>query len=127
MERDFEYFQIVYPKIIETLKLVAASSEIQLSLFPRNVDITGEIADLAEDAVRYSKILTENKYLTQEQFNKIKKLDDIFENFNKEDWTILSLQNSTNWKMTREFAMNILQLFSVEYTKPNLYWIRDIN
>lgn len=120
MKCNFEYFQMVYPKIIEIIRLASAPSTIQLSFFYKNVDVTWEIADTIEEAVRYSIILAENDFITQEQLNKI------FDNFDGDNWTILSVHNSINWEKVREFAKETLEVFSVEYAVPNLYWIKEI-
>jgi hypothetical protein len=127
MKCNFEYYQMVYPKIIEAIRLAAAPSKIQESLFPQNDDPTGEIADTVEEAARYSRILTDNSYLSQEQFEKIEALDNLFESFIGEDWTVLSMHNSTKWAYVRDFAMDTLHMLSVEYAAPNLYWIREIH
>lgn len=123
MNCDFEFFEMVYPKIVETIRLIATPSEIQLSLFPQNVNPAQEIVESAEDAVRYSRILTEKNLLSEDQFKKIETLYTIFD---EEEYTPISILNSTTWEKAREFARIILQMFSIQYAVPNLYWVRNV-
>lgn len=123
MNYDFEFFDMVYPKIVEIIRLIATPSEIQLSLFPQNVNPAETIFESAEDAVRYSRILNENNLFTEEL---LKKIETLYTFFNREECTTDSIQNSSNWEKAREFAMVVLQMLSIQYAIPNLYWVRNI-
>jgi hypothetical protein len=121
------YFQLVYPKIIEVLRLAAAEPEIQNKMFPERDFPPEEIGFLVEHAKMMANILYKNRYIEKEQLDSIIKLDQKFEHFEKNEWTISSMYNSTNWQDSRLLALQTLQKFSVDKAMPNLYWYRSVS
>ena len=103
------YFQLVYPKIIEVLRLTAAEPEIQNKVFPKTEFPPEEIAFLVEHAKLMANTLYENGYIEKKQLDSITKLDQRFEHFEKNEWTIDSMYNSTNWHASRTLALQNLK------------------
>ena len=125
--KKFAYFQMVYPKIIETLRLVAAPPEVQLTAFPAVVYPPDEIADFVEAAVLMAREILEIDYLTQEQFDSITLIESAFQAFSMEEWEVEALRESESWEETRRLARQALDSLSVEYAKPNIYWYAILN
>jgi hypothetical protein len=126
MKCDFEYYQMVFPKIIEAIRLAGAPYSVQVSLFPRNLNPAYEIADFVEDALRYSRILYESSFISHRQLTEIEFLNSQFDNFVDEVWNEKSLLNSECWEDLRNSAKSALKVFSTEYATPILYWVKDI-
>lgn len=123
---DFIYYQIVYPKIIETLRLVAAPSKIQLSTMSASICPPDEISEILEHACMMAKVLLKKNSITQEQYSSIEVIDNNFKNFPKGDWTIKAMKQSDNWDTVRELANKSLKEFSTSYAIPNIYWYKTI-
>lgn len=123
MKCDFSYYQMVYPKIIEGIRLVASPPETQTILFPKILLAPYEIADLFEEIIIYASILEKNNYITSQQLFCLKEIKNVFQRFTEQEWSIEMLCSSPNWASTRKLAEKALRRFDVEYAKPNLYWI----
>lgn len=123
-KNSYAYFQLVYPKIIEVLRLAAANPEIQNEVFPESEFPPEEIAFLVEHAKMMANILYENGYIDKAPFDSINKLDQRFECFEKGEWTIDSMFISTNWQDARTIALKALKELSVDMSIPNLYWYK---
>jgi len=121
-KNSFIYFQLVYPKIIETIRLVASSPKEQISAFSKTENPPEEIGDLVEMATLMAQSLCNSGFISNEKFNAVRTIDEKFTNFPKQQWTIEALKNSKEWEDVRESAKNVLKIFSIEYAKPNLYW-----
>ena len=110
------------PKIIEILRLVAADPESQTEAFPKTEFPPEEIGFLVEHARMMARVLYKYGFIHKEKMEIVVKIDEAFERFEKSEWTIASMYQSANWQSSRNLALMALQTFSVEPTKPNLYW-----
>lgn len=118
-----KYLELLHSKVIETLKLVAAKPEIQENLFDDSIDVPEEIAFTFEELLIYSKILMENGYIKENEYQELLRIDKYFEKIPIEDYTINALYNSNSWYELRNMSLRLLKIFKVEYSSPNLFWI----
>lgn len=119
------YFQLAYPKIIETLRLAASEPLIQEKSFLKTESPPEEVSFLVEHAKMMSTVLYKNGYISKSQLDSIIKLDEQFECFEKEDWTVSAMHKSKNWQITRKLGMQCLYEFSADKAIPNLYWYKE--
>lgn len=119
---DFTYFQLVYPKIIESVRLAASSPEIQLLAFSESVFVPDEIGDTIEHAAMMARALMKMGYITKEQFDSVEIIDRKFDEFTQADWSVDAMCRADNWEVTRSLAKEALERFSVAYAIPNIYW-----
>lgn len=118
-----KYYKTVYPKIIEALRLVAAPPEIQLSSLPRYVHKPDEVALTFEEVMVYAKIILDNHFLTDELYERLLEIDELFNGFGKDEWTEEAMYQSGTWEVVRNKANDTLKKFGEDYAAPNLYWI----
>ena len=121
---DFMYFQLTYPKIIETIRLSASPADIQIRALPKDEYPPEEIPYLIENASLMAEQLYKNKFISENEFMSIKKIDQTFESFDKSEYTLEKLNESANWDYIRDLSTKSLQFFSVGYAFPNIYWYR---
>lgn len=121
-----DYLNVLYLKIIEALRLVAAPAEVQTSLLPDFVCKPDEVALTFDETIVYAKILLENNFISEEQFNGLVKMNCNFDNFTQKDWTIDSMSHADSWKQSRESAKEALKVFKEKYATPNLFWIHYV-
>lgn len=123
---SFVYFQLVFPKIIETIRLAAAPPEDQIAAFSVSEFPPEEVPFLVEHATLMSKNLNNKGFLSLEKLISVTHIDEKFNNFSKNDWTIEAMKNAESWKSVRRIALMALKTFNVSYATPNLYWIVDM-
>ena len=120
------YYFIVYPKIIETIRLAAAPYADQIDVMSKHNIYTEDIESLVEHACMMSKIINKNGFITNEQYNSIKELHKKFDDFLDSEWETDSMEYSDNWNELRILGKKALDEFSVQYARANIYWVFDI-
>jgi hypothetical protein len=123
MRIDENYYKLVYPKIIEALRLAAAPAKEQLSSLPEYVCKADEVALIFEEIFTYAKIVMENNFLSDNLYNHLLEIDNLFSEFGKDEWTEEAMHKSKVWELVRNKARGALKEFDEVYTVPNLFWI----
>ncbi len=117
----------IYNKLIQSLRLVASSSEIQISSLPDFVNVADEIALTYNEA--YMTIHLIDDKITPGIMKMLDALDKLFEKMSEDKslWNIESLKNNELWIKSRELGRLILTELKEEYISPNLNFIDWIN
>jgi len=122
LDESRQIYLLVFPQIIELLRLLASPFEVQVSVFPDNEFPPDEIADEIDYKCFVSETLFKNNFISTAQYNNIKTISEKTKSFCKEEWSIEAMGKSSDWVYIRALASDALKEFGVEYTKPNLYW-----
>lgn len=116
--------------MIESLRLLAASCEDQISSLPSYASVD-ELGLIFEDCYLFADQLLKYHLLTEEQFNDLKNLNMLLDNMSNEGnenlWTYKSLQNNHKWKCVRQISKHILESLNEPIVKPDLFWIEFIS
>lgn len=115
-----------YSKFLETIKLVASSPDVQLSIIPKQACRPDEIAFCLEEIMPLLDGFLEKNVITKEVASVIRNIDQIFLSFCKEDWTETSLIFSEKWNRVRGLALEALEMMGEKAEIPDLFWICDI-
>ncbi len=118
--------QNFYRMMVETLRLLAAPAEMQVTLFPSFVDIPGEVAQLSDDVcylleqIRVAGLVS----ATQEaEFRAISKLfNEMADDGPAGLWTIDAMEKAPEWSAIRERSQLLLVNLGKCSRAPNLYW-----
>lgn len=118
----------LYNTLLQALKLVASSSNVQISVFPNFVNIPDEIALIYNDAYLMLPQLQNQNLISEEALEILRKIDELFEEMSKDFslWTLDKLENNKNWKLSRELAHSALKALHESYDNPNLNFIQWI-
>lgn len=125
-KKDFNYFQLVYPKIIETIRLVASSPETQIAVFDKDIFPPDEIAEIVEHTTMMANVLLNEGYIDFKQFQSLDAINREFDRFLQSDWTLDALRDGEHWATLRELGKVALREFKIEYALPNLYWFSKL-
>ena len=120
------YYMLAYPKIIETIRLAAAPYADQIDVMSKHNIYTEDVELFVEHACMMSKIINQNGFITNEQYNSIKELHKKFDDFLDSEWETDSMEYSDNWNELRILGKKALDEFSVQYARANIYWVFDI-
>lgn len=115
-----------YMKVIETLRLLAAPAETQLSKIPPQACRADEIAFCLEEIIPECKELFKKKIISSEVCQSIFAMDNFFLTFKKEDWTDQAVTMSDKWEKLRHMARDTLEKTGEACNDPNLFWVRDV-
>lgn len=115
-----------YHKLIETIKLVAAPADVQLSAIPAQACRPDEIAFCVEEILPLLSTLEAQRIISGTIAENVKKIDRMFLSFEQQDWTEDALMRSPKWEKVRTMAMNVLKLTGEKAETPNLFWVKDI-
>jgi len=115
-----------YRKLLETLRLLAAPADIQLSQFPEMACRPDEIAFTLEEIVPLLSYLCQSSFITREVERKVKYIDNLFLTFSKSDWQENELYSSYKWQQVRNLANEILLKMGECWEIPNLFWISNL-
>lgn len=110
-------------KIIEVIRLLASSSEIQLRLFPDKVEKSDEIYFTFDEIASY---VDKSNLINSSIILGIKELYRAFDNVGNSLWNDEAVTSSAEWETIRIIANNILSENDIVYKIPRLYWIKDI-
>lgn len=110
----------IYKKLIESLKLVASSANIQTKSLPQFVVITDEIALTYHDAFLMLPQL--KNMIPIAVIDKLQKLDCLFDEMSEFEslWSIESLKEHVCWEECRALAKESLDALGVKYSEPDL-------
>ena len=122
------YFQLIYPKIIETIRLSASEPEIQIDAFPKEEFPPEEIGYLVEHALIMATELEKFGFISKSQLDSLAVINHHYDALDKSNWSIEGLMKSKDWEKIRILSAQSLNSFDVAYAEPNLYWcnITDI-
>jgi len=111
-------------RLIESLQLLAADHDVQLSSLPDFVNATSEIVSTFDECLLIIVPLIKGEVINDEQAAKIREIDQELGRMDedKELWTDLALQNDPRWEEVRSRAKELLFLFGEKQSRPNLYW-----
>lgn len=115
-----------YQKFIETMKLVAAPADVQLSVIPTQACRPDEIAFCVEEILPLLPTLEAQQIISGTVAENVKEIDRMFLSFERQDWTEDALLHSPKWENVRTMAANVLKLTGEKAEPPHLFWIRDI-
>ena len=115
--------KLVYKKVVEVLRLAAASADIQLSQFPDETCRPDEVALTYDEVVSSAQILVDNNIITSGTYSMILELNEMYSKYEVNDWTENAMYTSRNWAKTRAVAAKILQNMEVAWQPPNLFWL----
>ncbi len=111
--------------LLQALRLVASSSNVQISVMPNFVNIPEEIALIYNDAYLTLTQLQNQNLIPKEALEILKKIDELFEKMSKDPslWTLDILENDKNWRLSRDLDKSVLKSLHERYDKPNLDFI----
>ena len=118
---------LLYRQTLEVIKLAAAPADIQLDQFPSQVCRPDEVAFTIDEIVGHIDLLVDNNMILEKTAKRIKRLNNFYSTFNKQDWTEKAMSTSENWEKTRRLAKEIMYDSDLNFEIPNLFWIKDIS
>lgn len=115
----------LYNNLLQSLRLVAAPPEIQISSMPQFVSLPDEIALTFNDAYLISSQLVDENIISIQAFLLLKELSELFDNMSQDKslWTLQKLENDNSWKLSRQLAIKVLQELDEPFGRPNLNYI----
>ncbi|MBQ7936412.1 MAG: hypothetical protein IJ333_08750 [Clostridia bacterium] len=115
-----------YRILVETIRLIAAPPEIQLSKFPEQVCRPDEVAFTLEELFPRANHLLKHQLITNDIYQSLQSIDTCFSTFSSLDWTEEAMFVSAKWHQTRQMALALLLKMGEKWQSPNLFWIEDI-
>lgn len=115
--------QDIYNNLIQSLRLVASSSDIQISSLPDFVNIADEIALIYNES--YMMVSQIDNIITPYVMKMLDDLDKLFNRMSEDEslWNIKSLNDNDLWLKSRELGRLILNELKEECINPNLDFI----
>lgn len=117
----------LFNRLIETLRLLAASADDQIAAFPDTVSVPDEIVETFELSAAFLPKLVDAGIADQPLQDGIAQLDREFSEMSsatdKAIWTTQSLAQGGHWHQIRVCARAVLMSQKLEIRPPNLYWI----
>lgn len=114
-----------YNQLIQSLRLVEVSPDIQIRLLPQFVNIADEIALVYDDAFLIASELKERNIISSDTFKILTELNELFEkmSIDKSLWSVEMLRTNIDWERTRKIAGQVLKELHEPLDKPNLDFI----
>jgi hypothetical protein len=112
-------------KVIQSLQLLAAEHEQQVSALPSFVHVTDEIALTFEETYALVDDLVNEGLITPEQRAGLRRMDETLDSMSGEEkgfWNLESLRTAKQWKQVRLLAEEILISFHISKQIPDLFW-----
>ncbi len=111
-----------YKSLVESLRLVAAPKEQQVSALPDFVVVTDEVAMTFGDAFLLAPQLVRGGLVTDEAFQALARLDEWLERMPTDGSisSLHSLENHPFWRRSRELATNALFQLKESLGPPDL-------
>ncbi|REJ94637.1 MAG: hypothetical protein DWQ35_07860 [Planctomycetota bacterium] len=111
-----------YHSLVESVRLIAASKEEQLSALPDFVSATDEIAGCYGDAYLLVPQLVRGGLIRVEAVESLKRLDDWFEDMPVDGSiaSVASLDTHEFWERARQLAADALSKLGEDKRPPNL-------
>lgn len=118
----------LYNILLQSLRLVASPSEVQITSVPQFASMPDEVALTFNDAYLIAPQLLDENLISIQAFDLLKELVELFEKMSKDKslWTLGKLESDTAWKRSRELALKALQELDEPYGRPNLDYINWI-
>lgn len=120
--------QNFYRMMVETLRLLAAPAEMQITLFPEYVDIPGEIAQLSDDLCYLLGQIRDAGLISAEQAAEFRAISDLFSEMPDDGpgnlWTTDAMKGAPEWTSLRERSRLLLADLGARWCMPQLYWFR---
>lgn len=110
MEKEIDEIMQIYDRFIEIVKQFSEDSHIQIEKL-KGFTVADEIAsDFSEIGMMYAKDLLDCNWITVEQFEMAKSIDDDLNVMSKQKelWNEDALSNSQEWKICREKGAELL-------------------
>jgi len=119
-----------YKMLIESLRLISASAEVQENSFQDDVHIPDEIALTFSETFLLVEQDQESLNIKSPIFQKLEKIENYFDMLSGEDfpefWTSEAMKNDKRWQNLRNMGTEILDLLNEPKNKPDLFWIKYI-
>ena len=111
-----------YETLIESLKLLAATYETQVSVLPDFVDLVFEVVDTYENAFFLLPTIIRNDFLSKENIASLISLYfRVFSVYSNDDLcTLVEFRNNERWNEVRQYAIDILKSLNISNSSPNL-------
>lgn len=118
----------IYNNLIQVLRLIASTSDIQIASFPQFVNVADEIALSYNDIYLLVPLLKKEGLISPVACNILMQIDELFDTMsqNKSIWNVDALENDKYWQKSRYLALSILKELKESYDKPNLGFINWI-
>ena len=115
LEQQAADFEVSRSRLLEALRLAAASPDEQMSALPGFVVIYDEIAQSYYDAFQHASRLRESRRLNDLQFAALAALDQLYEEMTTAPdrerlWSLEAMKHDDRWKKSRELAKQALSL-----------------
>lgn len=110
MERDMEEIMGYYNRFLEIVKQISMKAEDQIVKLKGTV-VADEIAsDFSDIGMIYARELLKSNLITQEQYNIVKSIDEMFDVMSKDHslWTEDALKNAKEWENCRKMGKILL-------------------
>lgn len=115
-------------RLFEVIKLIAASYEDQIKVFPSFVIIPEELALLFDDVYKDIGQIYKDKVVSIDSLNLLIKIDKLFETMSKDPskWNITSLKFDSDWNCIRNHAKTILEKQGIDNEKIDIDFVKWI-
>lgn len=116
MTYNIEELVQLYSRLIENIEQLNLPAKEQIEKLKGFV-VADEIAsDYSDIGLAYAKILVENEWITEEQYEKMKVIDFYFEKMsgNTDLWTNEALRKSAEWEECRDLAKRLLKDLGIQ-------------
>ena len=113
-------------KIIESLRLLAADYSDQKNVFPVEVNIPDEIANIYDECFSCLSLSNDDEWLNSSQLSSLEEINNVLDEMSdhcKECWSLESLKSGEEWMSARQKAGKLLDSLNVEKRPPDLFWI----
>ncbi|MES0489517.1 MAG: hypothetical protein ABUK01_05950 [Leptospirales bacterium] len=113
-------------KMIESVRLLAANYTDQIKVFPQEVNIPDEIANIFDECYSSISLSDIREWLDTSQLSILKEMNSLLDQMSdhcKECWSLESLESGDKWKQARRIAKRWLESLSSELKQPDLFWI----
>lgn len=111
--------------IIQVLRLLAGSPEMQVAAFPEFVTVADEIALLFHDSFTLPGVQQEREMAAGDY---LREIDELLDRMSQRAdlWSNEALRTSDEWARLRVYARDALRCFGEEVLPPDLSWVRYV-
>lgn len=117
-----------FRRLIEALRLLSASYDVQKSSLPDFVHVPDELALIFDDCFLLIQQFIETEKINDDQITKLRAIDQTLHHMTKSRgvWTLEGLETMPEWQEVRYLARLALDSFSKTYKSPDLYWLQYV-
>ncbi|MDR1203748.1 MAG: hypothetical protein LBL58_19235 [Tannerellaceae bacterium] len=118
----------IYDNLIQILRLIASTPNVQIASFPQFVNVADEIALSYNDIYLLVPLLKKEGLISPVVYGILTQMDELFDimSQNKSIWNVDALENDKYWQKSRFLALSILKELNESYDKPNLGFVNWI-